>query len=184
MSTAQSRHLIEIGPVIVMGVSGSGKSLIGAGVAKAFGVPFIEGDALHPQANVEKMHSGIPLTDDDRWPWLDRVAQALKAASDDNGGAVAACSALKRSYRDRLRGEVGDGVRFLFLDGSKALLAGRLGARKHHFMPPSLLESQLDTLQDPTGEDGVVTVSVDATPGEIVAEAVSRLSARDAAEQR
>jgi gluconokinase len=169
MSMAESPHLFEPGPVVIMGVSGSGKSLIGKGVAAALGVPFIEGDDLHPQANVDKMHNGTPLTDDDRWPWLDRVAQALKAASDGDGGAVAACSALKRSYRDRLRRELGGDLKFVFLEGSRALLAGRMGRRERHFMPISLLESQFATLEDPSGEAGVVTVGVGAVREEIIA---------------
>src|SRR5665213_4508431 len=103
MSTAASRPRSDVGPVVVMGVSGSGKSLIGTALAAKHGLTFVEGDRLHPAANVAKMSSGIPLTDDDRWPWLDRVGEELRARTADAGGAIAACSALKRVHRDRLR---------------------------------------------------------------------------------
>jgi gluconokinase len=170
--------LSQIGPVVVMGVSGSGKSFIGTRLADALALPFIEGDQLHPEANVAKMSAGIPLTDEDRWPWLDRVGEALKAATRNGGGAVAACSALKRTYRDRLREFAGPRLRFVFLSGSRDLLLQRMTARKHHFMPATLLDSQLQTLEPPTNEDGVVTIDVDATPEAIVAAAVRWLSAR------
>lgn len=175
MSTAASRHRSDIGPVVVMGVSGAGKSLIGETLAKALSVPFIEGDQLHPRANVEKMSSGIPLTDEDRWPWLDRVGEALAAASGRSDGAVASCSALKKSYRDRLRAAVGPRLRFVFLSGDRALLEERMTARKHHFMPAGLLDSQFATLEAPTDEADVLTVDVSPTPDEIVAAIVDGL---------
>lgn len=178
MSMAVSPLHSEVGPVVVKGVSGSGKSLIGKGIAEALGLLFIEGDQLHPRANVDKMSAGIALTDDDRWPWLDRVGDELRREAGSNGGAIAACSALKRAYRDRLRGEDGPSLRFVFLAGSRALLAERMGARKHHFMPSSLLDSQLATLEDPIGEPGVATLSVDDTPDRIVTKAVEWLQAR------
>lgn len=158
-----------------MGVSGSGKSLIGSAIAAELGVPFIEGDRLHPDANVAKMSSGLPLTDDERWPWLDRVGEELRTAAATGGGAVAACSALKRIYRDRLRSAVGPTLRFVFLRGKRATLAARLTARKHHFMPASLLDSQLATLEDPASEAGVCTLDVEATPEAIAAAAVAWL---------
>lgn len=161
---------------MVMGASGSGKSLIGKGLAEALGVPFIEGDLLHGEANVEKMSRGVPLTDDDRWPWLTRVADELAAETKAHGGAVAACSALKRAYRDHLRQKVGPGLRFVFLKGSKTVLAARLSMRAGHFMPLSLLESQLDTLQEPSAEEPAVTVDIDALPDEVLARVLAAVT--------
>jgi len=163
------------GPVIVMGVSGSGKTTVGAAVAEAFDVPFIEGDALHPAANVEKMRRGIPLTDEDRWPWLDRVARELKTSARQQGGAVASCSALRRIYRDRLRSAVGPELRFVFLRGDMATLAARMQHRHGHFMPASLLESQFATLETPVEEEDVLTVGVAGPVGEVVAAAIRAL---------
>ncbi len=168
MSTAASPRASEPA-IVVMGVSGCGKSTVGAALAAALGRPFREGDALHPAANVAKMAAGIPLEDADRWPWLDRVAAALA------GGGVVSCSALKRSYRDRLRAGAGRPVAFVFLRGSEALLAGRMGARTGHFMPPALLASQLATLEDPSGEPGAVTLDIDRPLAVIVAAAVAAL---------
>jgi gluconokinase len=161
-----------MGPVIVMGVSGCGKTTAGEALARHFGVPYIEGDALHPAANVAKMAGGSPLNDDDRWPWLEQIGAALKAHP---GGAVATCSSLKRTYRERLRETAGEGLRFVFLKCSKEVLEKRMQARKGHFMPPSLLASQLATLEDPSGEAGVVTVNGDAGHEEIVAEILGKL---------
>lgn len=158
--------------IVVMGVSGCGKSAVGEALAAALGLPFREGDALHPPANVAKMAAGVPLDDDDRWPWLDKVAAALSA------GGIVSCSALKRSYRDRLRTGAGRPVAFVFLSGSEALLTERMGARTGHFMPVSLLTSQLATLEDPTGEPATVTVDIDQPVADIVAAAITGL--RDA----
>jgi gluconokinase len=152
-----------------MGVSGCGKSSVGAELAIVLGLPFSEGDALHPAANVAKMSRGVPLTDADRWPWLDRVAGALA------GGGIVTCSALKRSYRDRLRRKAGRPVAFVFLRGSRAVLAERMAARTGHFMPPSLLDSQLATLEDPSAEPDTVTVDIDQPLPAIVAEAATGL---------
>ena len=175
MSTVASQLRSDVGPVVVMGVSGSGKSLIGTALAAKLGLPCVEGDQLHPAVNVAKMSSGIPLTDEDRWPWLDRVGEELRARTADVGGAIAACSALKRIHRQRLRDAAGRNLRFVFLRGKRATLAERLTARKHHFMPASLLDSQLATLEDPTGEEGVCTIDVEATPDDIVAAAIAAL---------
>lgn len=162
--------------IIVMGVSGCGKSTVGAELAEELGIPFQEGDRLHPKANVEKMSAGIPLTDEDRWPWLDLVGAELRQGY-EAGGVVISCSALKKSYRDRLRTACGGPLAFVFLEGSVELLTRRMGARKGHFMPLSLLKTQLDTLEVPTGETGVVTVNIDATPDEIVERALTGLKA-------
>lgn len=162
--------------IIVMGVSGCGKSTVGAELAEKLGIPFQEGDRLHPPANVEKMSAGTPLTDDDRWPWLDLVGAELHKGY-EAGGVVISCSALKKSYRDRLRAACGGPLAFVYLEGSEELLTSRMGARKGHFMPLSLLKTQLETLEVPTGEPGVVTVDIDATPEELVEAALKGLKA-------
>jgi gluconokinase len=172
--TEDSRTLHAI---IVMGVSGSGKSSIGEKIAAGLGLPFVEGDALHPASNVEKMSKGIPLTDEDRMPWLDRIGETMKASLARGEGIVVSCSALKRVYRDRLRAAAGGNLYFVYLEGSRALLTERMAHRKGHFMPASLLESQLQTLEVPTGERGVVTVGIDDTVEAIAAQALKALAA-------
>jgi gluconokinase len=160
--------------IIVMGVSGCGKSSVGAAISEALGLEFVEGDQLHPAANVERMSKGIPLTDEDRLPWLDIIGKTMKAALDRNAGIVVSCSALKRRYRDRLRAAADGNLFFVYLDGSKELLTRRMGERKGHFMPASLLESQLATLEVPGSEPGVVTVDIDDT-----IEGISNAALRD-----
>jgi gluconokinase len=150
-----------------MGVSGSGKSTVGAELAARLGVPFVDGDALHPVANVAKMAAGIPLDDADRWPWLDAVGTRLAESP-----VVVACSALRRSYRDRLRAAAPD-VRFVLLDGSRELLAARTGARLDHFMPPALLDSQLATLERPAPDEHVLVYDIAEAPAGI-ADAAAR----------
>ncbi len=157
-------------PLVVMGVSGSGKTTVGAALADALGLPFVDGDELHPAANVAKMAAGIPLDDADRAPWLDAVGAVLAA-----GPVVAACSALKRAYRDRLRAAA-PALELVFLDGSRELLASRLVARPGHFMPASLLDSQLATLERPSPDERPVTVDVAAPVAEIVASLAERLT--------
>ncbi|CAD7054576.1 gluconokinase [Pseudorhizobium endolithicum] len=161
--------------IIVMGVSGAGKSSIGEMLSRRLDCDFVEGDRLHPAANVEKMAKGIPLTDEDRWPWLDLVGQELADAVSAGKTLVLSCSALKRVYRERLRKAAGGRLYFVFLKGSPQLLEVRMGERTGHFMPLSLLHSQLATLETPEGEEGVVTVDIDATLDEIVAAAESGL---------
>jgi carbohydrate kinase (thermoresistant glucokinase family) len=146
-------------PVVVMGVSGSGKSTVGTALARRLGVPFVDADTLHPPANITKMTAGEPLDDDDRQPWLERVGQWLAGHRD---GAVASCSALKRKYRDQLRARCPE-VEFLHLAGSPELIGGRLAARSGHFMPAALLRSQFDALE-PLGADEA-GVTVDAGQG-------------------
>ncbi|RUM20081.1 gluconokinase [Rhizobium vallis] len=162
--------------VVVMGVSGCGKSSVGERIAVRNDMAFLEGDQLHPARNVEKMAQGIPLTDADRLPWLDRIGEEIRAAQNASRGLVISCSALKRNYRDRLRQAAGGRLAFVFLEGSRDLLLSRMQARQGHFMPASLLDSQLQTLEPPTGEAGVVTVAIDNALDDIVALACKGLS--------
>ena len=152
---------------VIMGVSGCGKSSIGAAFAQAIGGQFIDGDDLHPDANRTKMASGLPLTDEDRAPWLIRVGQALQGGE---GPIVIGCSALKRRYRDTIRECADQPVMFLHLSGSPAVLAARLAARKGHFMPPTLLDSQFAALEAPAEDEMAITVNIDQTPQAILTE--------------
>lgn len=181
MSMAASQPASEPWLIVVMGVSGCGKTSVGIGIAARLGFAFVEGDTLHPRGNVEKMSAGIPLTDDDRWPWLDLVGAALRQAREEDRGLVVSCSALKRSYRDRLRHAAGGPVFFVFLEGSRSVLQARMADRRGHFFPPALLDSQLAALEDPTGEELVVTVDIDAPVDRIVDQALNRLDALGAA---
>ena len=163
--------------IIVMGVSGSGKSTIGALLAEALGWPFADADGFHPAANVAKMAAGQPLTDEDRWPWLDAIATHIGASRTAGQPVVVACSALRRAYRERLRAGHGDLI-FLHLAGAPEVIAERQAARQGHFMPPSLMASQFATLEDPAEEVDAVTVSVSASLHEVVATALEQLAAR------
>jgi gluconokinase len=142
--------------VVIMGVSGCGKSSVGEGVSAQIGIPYRDGDDLHPAENVEKMRTGIPLSDDDRWPWLDRVAAALATQAP----VIIGCSALRRAYRDRLRAGAGGPLQFIHLSGSRDLIAGRMAARSGHYMPASLLDSQFAALEAP-GPDEALTIPID-----------------------
>src|SRR5205814_9146365 len=132
-------HAVHTGLYVIMGVSGSGKSLVGAKLARELDIEFVEGDGLHPPDNVKRMAAGRPLTDDDRRDWLIAIAARLREAKRARIGLVVSCSALKRSYRALLRSVGGEGLRFVYLAGSRALLAERLAQRRGHFMPPALL---------------------------------------------
>jgi gluconokinase len=147
--------------IVVMGVSGCGKSSVGERLAALRGVRFVEGDQLHPAANVAKMAQGIPLTDADRMPWLERIACEFKAALDAGEGVVLSCSSLKKSYRDVFRNAADGRLVFVFLEGTRDVLMTRMSARKGHFMPVSLLDDQLKVLEVPRGEPDVVTVNID-----------------------
>jgi gluconokinase len=160
--------------LIVMGVSGSGKSTIGDKLAKRLGWSYEDGDRFHPASNVAKMSAGQPLTDEDRWPWLQAIAAEIDRVCAAGSHAVIACSALKRAYRSVLVHGRSD-VRIIFLDGAQELIAGRLARRKGHFMPPGLLASQFKTLEPPGPTEDPVTVSIDAPVDGIVSDIVRQL---------
>ena len=164
--------------IIVMGVSGSGKSTIGALLAERLGWPFADADGFHPPENVAKMAAGTPLTDADRWPWLDAIATHIGAARQAGRPVVVACSALRRAYRDRLRAGHGDLI-FLHLSGAPEVIAARQAARQGHFMPPSLMASQFATLEDISDEPDALAVSVVAEPQAVVDAAMAALSPFD-----
>ncbi|CAN5600670.1 hypothetical protein BH11ACT8_BH11ACT8_16510 [soil metagenome] len=157
-----------LAPVVVAGVSGSGKSTVGRALAGRLGVAFEDGDDLHPAANVEKMTAGVPLEDADRWPWLDAVGDWLAA----HPGGVVACSALRRAHRDRIRGRVAD-LDVLLLDGDPELIRARQAARGRHFMPPSLMDSQLATLEPLAPDEAGTTLDVAQDVAAIVEEFVA-----------
>jgi gluconokinase len=162
--------------LIVMGVSGSGKTTVASGLAGRLRWTFEDGDKFHPKSNVEKMSAGHPLTDEDRWPWLNAIADEIERVCAARGRIVIACSALKRTYRDvLLRGR--DDVRFVFLNGTQQLIAQRLSLRKDHFMPPGLLDSQFRTLEPPGLDENALDVSIDAPVDAIVDDIVNRLQA-------
>jgi carbohydrate kinase (thermoresistant glucokinase family) len=160
--------------IVLMGVSGAGKSTIGVRLAKRLKREFLEGDRFHPPANIEKMGSGSPLDDADRTPWLAAIAAAIDAAREARKPIVVTCSALKRSYRAVLAGDNGD-VIFVFLQGRKALIAGRLADRPGHFMPPRLLDSQFAALEEPDADEPCCAVAIEATPDAIVDAIIEQL---------
>ncbi|WP_141204127.1 gluconokinase [Streptomyces griseorubiginosus] len=159
--------------VVVMGVAGTGKTTIGPLLAARLGVPYAEGDDFHPPANIAKMSAGTPLTDDDRWPWLDSIGSWAHGRA--GLGGVVSCSALKRSYRDRLRAEA-PGVVFVHLAGDRALIEDRMSHRQGHFMPTALLDSQFGTLQPLQEDEAGVAVDVSGSPEEITARAAKALA--------
>jgi len=163
---------VNRGLYVVMGVAGSGKSVIGAALAHALGVEFVEGDQYHSAVNVERMSLGVPLTDDDRVQWLRSLAARIREARDDGTGLVMSCSALRRSYRDILRAEASD-LRLVFLRGERALIAERLAGRRGHFMPPSLLDSQLLTLEEPSPDENAWVCDIRTSPQDLVAALVT-----------
>ena len=158
-----------------MGVSGSGKSLIGAGLARALGVDFVEGDEYHSAENVERMSRGIPLTDEDRARWLRLLAARIREAKEAGSGLVISCSALKRSYRDILRADAPE-LRFVYLKGGRELIAQRLAGRRGHFMPPSLLESQFTTLEEPLPDEDAWEYDITRAAQDILTALVARAS--------
>lgn len=159
--------------VFVMGVSGCGKSTVARLLAERMGAYFRDGDELHPPRNIELMSSGTPLSDEDRWPWLEAVRVHAVESARRHGVAVIACSALKRRYRDVLDGP--ERAFYVFLQGSRELIAGRMHERTGHFMPEQLLDSQFDALESPIGEPRVVTIDITPTPDVIAAAAEAAL---------
>ncbi|WP_454886649.1 gluconokinase [Sphingomonas oryzagri] len=164
MSSAVEKDRIAPLAIVVMGVSGSGKSTLGALLAAQLHTMFLEGDSFHSEASVAKMRSGIPLTDDDRWPWLDRLGGAMAAAVVRDGLVIAACSALRRSYRDRLAIATATPIAFVLLDAAPPELARRLGNRPGHYMPASLLDSQLRTLERPSRDEPAIILDSSEAP--------------------
>ena len=160
---------------VVMGVTGSGKSTVGAAFARALGVNFVEGDDYHSVENVRRMTSGIPLTDEDRADWLASLAELIRNAKDSDRGIVVSCSALKRSYRDILRAAA-PGLQFVFLRGPEALIGERVATRSGHFMPGALLKSQLVTLEEPSDDERVWICDIEDSVSDIVASLVRRAS--------
>jgi gluconokinase len=160
--------------VIIFGVSGVGKTTIGELLARELGWHFYEADDFHSQANIEKMHRGVPLTDEDRWPWLEKLRELIERSIGAGENAVLACSALKRVYRDCLR--VSEQVKFVFLRGDYALIEEQLRQRRAHFMNPALLRSQFDDLEEPKPDEDVLTVEPGRTPQELVEEIKTKLN--------
>ena len=161
--------------LVVMGVAGTGKSTVAGMLAERLNWELQEGDDLHPAANVAKMTAGIPLDDEDRWPWLDAIADWINKKAQRGEAGIVTCSALKRSYRDRLRGP---NVIFVFLNGSRAVIEARMASRKHHFMPIALLESQLATLEPPGPDENVLEVNLAGAPEDEVAAVLQTLEGR------
>ncbi|MFD1213212.1 gluconokinase [Arthrobacter sp. GCM10027362] len=164
----------QLPPMIVMGVSGSGKTTLGTRLGEALGVPFIDSDDLHPAANKEKMRAGQPLNDDDRRPWLHLIGAYIKERTAAEETAIVACSALKRSYRDLLRRHAPDLV-FIHLTGHRDTIAERLGQRRHEYMPATLLDSQLHTLEPLHPDETSVVIDVSGTPQAMVIQVLSEL---------
>lgn len=164
--------------LVVMGISGTGKSTVAGLLAGRLNWPFEEGDDLHPMRNVMKMAEGTALTDDDRWPWLDRVAEWIHGQVDAGEPGIITCSALRKVYRDRLRGDDPRHIVFVHLAGNKETIGKRLAARTDHFMPTSLLDSQVATLEPPGPDEHALTVDVGRRAAEEVDEIIERLDLR------
>ena len=170
-----ARAALAASRLVVMGVSGCGKSTVGRVLAQRLGLEFVEGDDLHPPRNVALMASGTPLTDEDRRDWLSSIAQRLRDAHAHHRGLVVSCSALKRSYRDQLRAGAPD-VRFVYLRGTPELIADRLRARSGHYMPASLLQSQFETLEAPTPDEGALCIDIVGAADVLASQALDQLS--------
>ncbi|HDM8070294.1 gluconokinase [Vibrio harveyi] len=166
--------------VVVMGVCASGKTTIGEHLAKKLGRKFIDGDDLHPRANIQKMASGQPLNDDDRKPWLERIRDAAYSLESKNEHGIIVCSALKKIYREQIR-EGNENVTFLFLDGSKELILERMRARQGHFMKENMVNSQFEALERPENEPRTIFVSIDATIEDVVSNAAELILVQDEA---
>jgi len=165
--------------IIIMGVSGSGKSTLAGLLGRRLGCPFFEGDSFHSKANVAKMRAGVPVTDADRWPWLDRLGEAIDAAVRQEGVAVAACSALKRAYRDRLRAAIGPPTGFILLEARRDELVRRLDSRPDHYMPASLIDSQLAILELPGADESAITLDSALPPEQEADRVLQWLAAKE-----
>ena len=177
MSTVESPHRFDTMRLfVVMGVAGCGKSSVGAAVADRLGAQYLDGDDFHPQANIEKMSRGDPLTDEDRWPWLQIVAEE---AARQPGRVLTGCSALRRAYREYLAAAAGEPVGFIFLDGSRELIARRMARREGHFMPLSLLDSQFAALERPSDDEPALTIDISGSEAQVVARICSHFSLSD-----
>jgi carbohydrate kinase (thermoresistant glucokinase family) len=159
----RSRRCEQLHVLVVMGVSGSGKTTAGKRLSALLGWPFRDGDEFHPSANIEKMAHGIALDDTDRAPWLAAIAEWIDQCRTSGRGGIVSCSALKRAYREIIIGDRSD-VRLVYLKGSRALIADRMSRRRGHFMPPSLLASQFETLEEPAADEHAIVVSIRLPP--------------------
>ena len=164
--------------LVVMGVAGCGKSTLGLELARSLGAPFLEGDEFHPPANVEKMRAGTPLVDEDRIGWLDALGSEIGRLAAEGKSVVASCSALKKKYREQLTAVSKQPILFVFVDGPRAVIAERMAKRQGHYMPLSLLDSQLATLEPPGTEERCIRVSLEKTLDAMLAETLSRLGER------
>ncbi len=171
MTGNESQHPV----LVLMGVSGSGKSTVAGILAGALKWDLQEGDDLHPQSNVEKMSSGEPLTDEDRWPWLETIAEWIREHTENEEPGIITCSALKRRYRDVLAEGSGSNVVFVHLAGTKERLSGRLNARMDHFMPSSLLDTQLSTLEPIEPDENAIVVDVGPKPAKVAENIIDEL---------
>ncbi len=178
---SEQRHSPAV--ILVMGVSGSGKTTVANELARQLDWEFEDADWFHPAANVEKMHSGVALTDEDRWPWLNAIARWIDETRRAGRHGIVTCSALKRRYRDVLIGDRPD-VRLVYLKGDAPLIARRIATRHEHFMPASLLKSQFEALEEPGAEEHPIAVSIEPSPREIVARIIAALGLKTAAGQQ
>ncbi len=176
MSTAASRHRSDMARnIVIMGVAGCGKTTVGEKLSEVMGIPFLDGDTLHPQANIEKMAAGIPLSDNDRLPWLEAVGRAFASSETP---LIIGCSALKRAYRDVIGKIAQEGVTFIHLTGSREIIAERMAKRTRHFMPLTLLDSQFATLESPGDDEDAIVIDIDQPIDVIVQSAASQLGDR------
>ncbi len=158
--------------VVVMGVAGCGKSTVGAELGHQIGAVYLDGDTFHPKSNIGKMEANVPLEDDDRWPWLDRIGSEMAG---HGGQLIVGCSALKRAYRDRLRCACGEDITFIHLTASREVIADRMSERTGHFMPLGLLDNQFDVLEPPMADERAISVDIDKPVSAIVGEIIERM---------
>lgn len=159
---------MAVSTLIVMGVSGCGKSTIASRLAQLLNWEFVEGDEFHPPSNIQKMANAIPLTDDDRWPWLDHIAGYLQKRLEENKPVILACSALKEKYRERLSAHLKPRPLFIYLKGSQERIAKQLSQRKGHYMPLSLLQSQFEALEEPAAKSNAIIIEIDEHPDRMI----------------